>query len=47
MLDIAPNSAGYRTFSRRTMSAALAGQWRVELRTNDGQLLREERFTVR
>jgi hypothetical protein len=46
MLDIAPNGAGYRTYSRRTISAALAGEWRVELRTEDGQLLREERFTV-
>jgi hypothetical protein len=36
--------AGYRTYSRNTVTA---GDWRVELRTRDGGLLREERFTVR
>jgi DUF2914 family protein/tetratricopeptide repeat protein len=45
-LDIQPNSSGYRTFSRRTSNARLAGPWRVELRNQDGELLREERFTV-
>jgi hypothetical protein len=45
-LDVQPNSGGYRTFSRRTSNARLAGQWRVELRSQDGQLLREERFTI-
>jgi hypothetical protein len=47
MLEIQPNGAGYRTFSRNTVSADRAGEWRVELRSEDGQLLREERFTVR
>ncbi len=37
--------SGYRTFSRFTVSGA--GEWRVELRSADGALLREERFTVR
>jgi hypothetical protein len=38
---------GYRTFSRNTIAAAEAGDWRVELRTADGTLLHEARFTVR
>ena len=37
--------SGYRTFSRFTVSGA--GEWRVELRSPDGTLLRAERFTVR
>jgi hypothetical protein len=36
---------GYRTYSRLTVSGS--GDWRVELRSADGALLREERFTVR
>ena len=36
--------SGYRTFSRSTVSS---GEWRVELRSRDGALLHEERFTVR
>jgi len=47
MLEIQPNGAGYRTYSRNTVSADRAGEWRVELRSEDGRLLREERFTVR
>ena len=44
-LEIAANpGAGYRTFSRNTVSS---GEWRVELRTRDGALLHEERFSVR
>jgi hypothetical protein len=38
---------GYRTFSRNTMKSESAGSWRVELRSKDGALLHEERFTVR
>lgn len=38
---------GYRTFSRQTITPARAGDWRVELRAQDGTLLGEERFTVR
>jgi hypothetical protein len=37
---------GYRTYSRRTVSAENAGNWRVEVRTKDGTLLHEERFVV-
>lgn len=40
-------SAGYRTYSRNTISSERAGDWRVELRSADGTLLHEERFTVR
>ena len=39
--------AGYRTYSRNTISSARAGDWRVELRSADGSMLHEERFTVR
>jgi hypothetical protein len=38
---------GYRTYSRHTVDNAGTGEWRVELRTTDGVLLREERFVVR
>jgi hypothetical protein len=39
--------AGYRTYSRSTISRENAGEWRVELRSADGTVLHEERFTVR
>ena len=39
--------AGYRTYSRNTISSERAGDWRVELRSADGMVLHEERFTVR
>jgi hypothetical protein len=38
---------GYRTYSRNTISSEAAGNWRVELRSADGTVLHEERFTVR
>ena len=40
----ANSGTGYRTYSRNTVAS---GEWRVELRTRDGALLREERFTVK
>jgi hypothetical protein len=40
-------SDGYRTYSRSTVSSESAGDWRVELRSADGTVLHEERFTVR
>ena len=44
-LTIAANpTAGYRTYSRNTVSA---GDWRVELRTKNGDVLHEERIQVR
>ena len=39
--------AGYRTYSRNTISNEPVGEWRVELRNADGAVLHEERFTVR
>ena len=38
--------AGYRTYSRNTITSERAGNWRVELRSADGAVLHEERFTV-
>jgi len=38
---------GYRTFSRFTVSSAAGSNWRVELRTDKGVLLHEERIAVR
>ena len=38
---------GYRTYSRNTISSERKGDWRVELRSADGTMLHEERFTVR
>ncbi len=40
-------SAGYRTYSRFTISSEAVGDWRVELRSPDGAVLHEVRFTVR
>lgn len=37
---------GYRTYSRQTIDAARTGAWRVEVRSADGTMLAEERFTV-
>ena len=46
-LDISANQGpGYRTYSRQTISAERAGNWRVELRSQDGRALHEERFVV-
>ncbi len=43
-LRIRANSGpGYRTYSRRTVDR---GDWRVELRSQDGSVLHEERFVV-
>jgi hypothetical protein len=46
-LDVQPNARnGYRTYSRHTVKDGSQGSWRVELRTNNGQVLHEERFTI-
>jgi hypothetical protein len=45
-LRVRANQSGFRTYSRMTISAERAGDWRVEVRTASGDLLREERFTV-
>ena len=39
--------AGYRTYSRNTVTSEGGSDWRVELRSTDGAVLHEERFTVR
>jgi hypothetical protein len=47
-LRVQPNRTdGYRTYSRNVMTTDSAGNWRIELRGEDGALLHEERFTVR
>ena len=47
-LRIQPNTvAGYRTYSRNTISSERVGVWRVELRSADGAVLHEAYFTVR
>jgi hypothetical protein len=38
-------SEGYRTYSRQTVDSV--GNWRVEVRSSDGDLLHEQRFAVR
>ena len=43
----ANREGGYRTYSQNLMKSESAGSWRVELRSEDGALLHEERFTVR
>lgn len=45
-IQASPGS-GYRTYTRRTVTAENAGNWRVEVRAIDGSLLHEERFVVR
>ena len=42
----ANRTAGYRTYSRNLMKSESAGDWRVEVRSQEGSLLHEERFTV-
>ncbi len=39
--------SGYRTYSRNTVTSERAGNWKVELRSSGGALLREEHFVVR
>ena len=43
----ANQTAGYRTFSRYLMQIDSGGNWRVEVRSQDGVLLDEERFEGR
>ncbi len=45
-LHISANAAGFRTYSRLTVSPARAGDWRVDVRAADGTVLSEKRFTV-
>ena len=47
-LSVRANSgAGYRTYSRHTITPDGAGTWRVELRAENGTVLHQERFVVR
>jgi hypothetical protein len=45
-LTVPARAQGFRTFSRGTVYAS-GGDWRVELRTADGQILHSETFTVK
>jgi hypothetical protein len=48
VLSIGANTFdGYRTYSRQTVDSRDGADWRVELRSMDGALLQEERFSVR
>jgi len=38
--------AGYRTYSRSTVSGKQRSDWTIELRDAEGALLHEERFTI-
>lgn len=46
-LRILASPIGYRAFSRNRMSNESAGNWRVEVWSEDGTLIEQERFTVR
>lgn len=46
-LAVPAQGGGYRTFSRKTVSPGRTGEWKVELRTPEGEILKEERFVVR
>jgi hypothetical protein len=46
-IRVQASPSGYRTYSRHTMNSESAGNWRVELRAEDGTMLHEERFAVR
>jgi hypothetical protein len=43
----ANQGAGFRTYSRNTIIAERAGDWRIEVQTEGGETIREERFAVR
>jgi hypothetical protein len=45
-LRVAPNPAGYRTYSRMTVNTSRAGAWRVEVRAGDGTVLGSKQFTI-
>ena len=46
-LRIRANPGGFRTYSQTRINADKTGSWKVELRTDEGQLLEEKAFTVR
>jgi hypothetical protein len=46
-LRIRANPSGFRTYSQNRISADRTGTWKVELRTEDGQLIDEKTFAIR
>jgi hypothetical protein len=46
-LRIRANPSGFRTYSQTRISANRAGKWKVEVRSQDGELLDEKTFAVR
>ena len=46
-LRVRASAAGFRTYSRNTITSEQAGTWKVELRSEDGRVLHEETFVVR
>jgi hypothetical protein len=46
-LRIRANPSGFRTYSQNRISADRTGTWKVELRTQDGQLIDEKTFAIR
>jgi hypothetical protein len=45
-LRIRANPSGFRTYSRTTIAPDRTGRWKVELRTQDGDVLDEKTFVV-
>jgi hypothetical protein len=45
-LRIRANPSGFRTYSQTRISADRAGKWKVELRSQDGELLDEKTFAI-
>ena len=45
-LRIRANPSGFRTYSQTRIGADRAGKWKVELRSQDGELLDEKTFAV-
>ena len=41
-----PAASNYRLYSRMSVTRARAGEWRVEVRSSDGVVLEEGRFTI-
>ncbi len=46
-IRVQASPGGFRTYSRHMMNSESAGDWRVELRAEDGTVLHEQRFSVR
>ena len=46
-LRVRANQSGFRTYSRTNITPDRTGTWKVELRSQDGQLMGEDTFVVR